>query len=432
MRPFDEIPFEESDYSDVALLVASVREWPDDDFARALDARVERRFAPEAAPAADRQNRSHRGRLSAWMAGPAVALVAGAAAAVFVLSGGGSGAPVNGSSTQLGQSGLEKPVVHGLSNRTAARSHPPVVTTSGVPTQASGSGGVAQPSNQAKQAAPLGADSRQASQPSTTAGVNPGGPVIFNSAAGSATSSAPVAPGAKQIRSAEISLTAPNEHVNQVSSEVFAVVSTEHGIVLSSHITTATRSSGGGYAWFSLSIPTGNLQDAMTQLSRLHYAALESSSAGSQNVSNQYNSDQRQLADAKALRASLLKQLQTAYTQQAIDSIKAQLKLAEQQINRWQATLDALNHRISFSSLTVQINADGLPPVPLAHKPAQGGSFTIGRAGHDALRVLVVAAGVGLIALAVAIPVGLVAALLVWLWVWLRQRRREHALDAAA
>ncbi len=40
MRPFDEEP----DYSDVALLVASVREWPSDDFARDLDARVARRF----------------------------------------------------------------------------------------------------------------------------------------------------------------------------------------------------------------------------------------------------------------------------------------------------------------------------------------------------------------------------------------------------
>ncbi|MDE3133144.1 MAG: hypothetical protein KGL15_03665, partial [Acidobacteriota bacterium] len=68
MRPFDEIPFEESDYSDVALMVASVREWPADDFSRELDARVARRFAPEPARGMS------RGRLSRWTAGPAVAL----------------------------------------------------------------------------------------------------------------------------------------------------------------------------------------------------------------------------------------------------------------------------------------------------------------------------------------------------------------------
>jgi hypothetical protein len=238
-----------------------------------------------------------------------------------------------------------------------------------------------------------------------------------------------VAPGSKQIQSAQLSLTTPNQDVDQVASEVFSVVGAEHGSVLSSHITSATSNSGGGYASFSLSIPTSSLQDAMTQLSRLRYAAVTSRTDASQNVSHQYNADQRQLADARALRTSLLKQLQTAYTQSAIDSIKAQLKLAEQQINSWQSTLGALNHRITHSEVTVQINAGGLPAVPVSHHPKS--SFTIGAAGHDALRVLVVSAGVALIALAAALPAGLVAALLVWLWVWLRQRRREHALDAA-
>ena len=82
-----------------------------------------------------------------------------------------------------------------------------------------------------------------------------------------------------------------------------------------SNITAAARGTGGGYASFTLSIPTSNLQATMTDLSRLHFAAVESRTDSSQNVSHQYNSDQRQLADAMALRASLLKQLQTAYTQ---------------------------------------------------------------------------------------------------------------------
>ena len=78
----------------------------------------------------------------------------------------------------------------------------------------------------------------------------------------------------------------------------------------------------------------------------------------------------------------------------------------------------------------MQPNQNGLPLVPVKKQRSSG--FTLTRAGHDALHVLVVSAGVALITLAVMIPVGLVVALLMWLWVWLRQRRREHALDAAS
>ena len=153
MRPFDEIPFEESDYSDVALLVASVREWPSEDFARELDARVARRFAPEAAPAAGRAARGGRGRISRWTAGPAVALVAGAVAAVVVLSSGGSSAVVNGARTCT--RAMSEPSAHGTGRRarTARRIPPPhygtavntTTPTFTTPTSASGAAGAGTP-----------------------------------------------------------------------------------------------------------------------------------------------------------------------------------------------------------------------------------------------------------------------------------------------
>jgi hypothetical protein len=412
MRPFDEIPFEESDYSDVALMVASVREWPSDDFVRELDARLARRFEPEPGAAGGgrggrgRAGRVARGRLPRWAAGPAVALVAGAVAAVVVVSGGG-GLKQAGLATHASQQAHvpaeEKPAVNGTGNAPTLGAK-----TSGISHNASSSAGTPTNSGAAAQ---------------TTATLSP----FTQSANGTA---APVAPGSKQIQSAQISLSTANIHVDQVAQEVFTLVGAEHGTVQSSHITTATQGSGGGYASFSLSVPTSNLQDTMTQLSRLHYAAVVSRDDSSQNVSHQYNSDQRRLNDARALRASLLKQLQSAYTQTDIDSIKAQLKLAEQQITTWQNTLGSLQHKISYSNVSVQINQNGLPIRPVVKHHSSG--FTVGRAGHDALRVLVVSAGVALIALAVLIPVGLVAALLMWLWVWLRQRRREHALDATS
>ncbi len=334
-----------------------------------------------------------------------MALVAGAVAVVVVVSGG----TLNG-----------RPSASSGSSNGPPTSGPPQVT------HAAHNGG----SRLEKPPAPA-LHSLSTSQASSDRAAGSSGSSSFANSQGAVnlTSTAPVAPGAKQIQSAQISLTTPNLHVDQVAQEVFQVVGDEHGTVQSSHITAAARGTGGGYASFSLSIPTSNLQATMTELSRLHFAAVQSRTDSSQNVSHQYNQDQRQLSDAKALRASLLKQLQTAYTQSDIDSIKAQLKLAEQQISSWQNTLGALQHRIGYSNVSVQINQNGLPIFPVA-KHSTG--FTIGRAGHDALHVLVVSAGVALIALAVMIPVGLVAALLMWLWVWLRQRRREQALDGAS
>ena len=405
MRPYDEIPFEESDYSDVALLVASVRQFPDENFARELDDRVARRFAPEAA---GRRVVSGR-RLSPWTAGPAVALVAGVIAAVVVVSGGG----------------INQPPTHGSSNGPVVVSHTPVPKTGAMPPEAPVFPSV---HSKAKAAAPESSTGASGSATQSTQSYAENAPQSTLNL----TSTAPVAPGAKQIQSAQISLTTPNIHVDQVAQEVFQVVGDEHGTVQSSHITAATRGTGGGYASFSLSVPTSNLQATMTDLSRLHFASVQSRTDSSQNVSHQYNDDQRRLADARALRTSLLKQLASAVTTQQIDSIKAQLKLAEQQIASWQSTLGSLQHRIGYSNVSVQINQDGLPILPVARHHHQASGFTIGRAGHDALHVLVVSAGVALIVLAVMIPVGLVAALLMWLWVWLRQRRREHALDSAS
>ena len=59
------------------------------------------------------------------------------------------------------------------------------------------------------------------------------------------------------------------------------------------------------------------------------------------------------------------------------------------------------------------------------------GGFTLRKAAHDAGRVLVVVAGVALIAAAVLIPVAAVAALAWWIGVMMTHRRRQRALDLA-
>jgi hypothetical protein len=166
----------------------------------------------------------------------------------------------------------------------------------------------------------------------------------------------------------------------------------------------------------------------MTNLSELRYATVASRTDATRDVNDQYLNDVRALADARALRTSLLKQLANAVTQAQIDSLNAQIHDAEASIGSDEATLNGLQSKINFSSLDVQINAAPFPATPPVATPSKG--FTIGHAAHDAVRVLTVAAGVALIAFAALVPFALIAALVAWIGYWIRRRRREQALDA--
>jgi hypothetical protein len=145
-------------------------------------------------------------------------------------------------------------------------------------------------------------------------------------------------------------------------------------------------------------------------------------------VNDQYQADVRRLADARALRTSLLKQLENAVTQGQIDSLTTQIHDAETAISSDEATLRSLNQQIAYSQVTVTINGGVVSPVPLS-SGGSGSGFTFGKAVHDAGRVLTVAAGVVLIGLAALLPLLLIGALAWWVAATFRRRRREHALD---
>ena len=234
----------------------------------------------------------------------------------------------------------------------------------------------------------------------------------------------PVSNGRRVVQSAQLALTSSGAHLDYVSQEVFNVVGEENGIVRNSSVTSGSN----GYATFSLSIPSQNLQQTMTNLSELRYATVASRTDATRDVNDQYLNDVRALADARALRTSLLKQLANAVTQAQIDSLNAQIHDAEASIGSDEATLNGLQSKINFSSLDVQINAAPFPVTPPVATPSKG--FTIGHAAHDAVRVLTVAAGVALIAFAALVPFALIAALVAWIGYWVRRRRREQALDA--
>jgi len=250
-------------------------------------------------------------------------------------------------------------------------------------------------------------------------------PAITPSASSAASIPAPINNGSrKQIQSAQLQLMSAGNRIDNVAEEVFRVVGAQNGIVKSSQVTAG--SGNGGFANFSLSIPTGNLQATMTALSELHYAHVVSRTDATQDVTNQYKSDQQSLANALALRTALLKQLADAQTQAQVDSIQQQLTDDQSAIRSDRQAVGGLNNQIAYSNLTVQIDA-GI--VPVITQPSSKG-FSLHKALHDAGRVLIWVLGVLLIALAVLIPLSVLVAL-GWFGVRkMRMRGRERALDA--
>ncbi len=225
------------------------------------------------------------------------------------------------------------------------------------------------------------------------------------------------------MQGAQLDLTAAPKRIDDVAQEIYDVVGQANGIVENSSV---TQGGPGGAANFQLSLPSAGLAQTMSQLSSLNYAQVVSRTDSSQDITDQYGAATRSLADARALRTSLLKQLANATTTDQVNSLNAQIHDAEASISSDQATINRLNHQVNFSQVYVTVQAKPVA-APVSHG---GGGFTLGRAAHDAGRVLTVAAGVALIAIAALLPVALVVALAWWVASALKRRRREQALDS--
>ncbi|HUE25222.1 MAG TPA: DUF4349 domain-containing protein, partial [Solirubrobacteraceae bacterium] len=381
-----------AELAELALLLAAERPELDAAFATLLDEGVQRRFTA-ARPPASTATRAPRRR---WLWGPLGGLATAAAiAVVVVVAAGSSGGPTSGHVT------------------TAASSASPGARA-GLPVPAAGravagAAGAAALRNKAPNNALVPATTTTAQTYSSSAN----GPAVLQ----------PPGNGRKIIQGAQLALMTAPSRVDAVAQEVFDVVGQEHGVV--NHSTVTATAGPGGYAQFQLSIPSAALPQTMAALSTLQYARVTSRTDNSQDVTGQYRGEVSTLADARALRTSLLRQLAGATTQTQIDSLTAQLHDAEASISSDLATLRGLNNQINYSQVTLTVNGGAIPV------PAQNGSggFTLHRAAHDAGRVLTVAAGVALIALAALVPVALVGALGWWAAAALRRRRREHTLD---
>jgi hypothetical protein len=399
-----------ADLAELALLLSTDRPQCSDEFARTMDERVARRFAPAPTATAGGTGHGGRRRRSFWSLAPVWgSAVAGLAIAVMVVVNLGGGTTSNSSSSAA-----------------SFNASPPLTTTS-ASTASSSAGSVAggtallsvpAPPRSLKHAAANGTATRS---PAPIAAA----PVV-SAASGSTPATAPTPPanGRKIIQSAQLALNAPPTRIDAVAQQVFNVVGAQSGFVNRSSVTAANNP--GAYAEFQLSIPSQNLSQTMAQLSKLRYASVSSRTDNTQDVNNQSVGDNRAVDEDKAKRTALLKQLANAVTTQQIDSITAQIHDINAKLAADESTLNSLNHAIAYSRIQLTINAASALPATHHHS-----GFTLGKAAHDAGRVLTVAAGVALITLAAAVPIALLAALAWWIASVARRRRREQALDLA-
>jgi hypothetical protein len=380
-----------AELAELALLLADDRPPVDPVFAHNLDDRVSGRFGG-ATREAERPSRR-----SGWLAGGAAVTLAAAVVALVVFVPGIDHAGSSSASSSVASSSAASSAVGSGSSSSSAG-----------PAQ-----DLSAPSRSASGAASGSATSSQAAAPTAT---SPSGQTPQ-----------PQSNGRKTIQSAQLNLSTAPSRVDEVAQEAFNVIGQENGIVNRSSVT--QTGSADGNAFMQLSVPSSALAQTMTKLSQLTYARVASRTDNSQDVNNQYIQAKRRLADAQALRTSLLKQLANAVTTEQVDSLKAQIRDAERSISSDESSLAALNHRIAYSNISLTIFAGAQPPVTPTHHGSSG--FTLGKATHDAGRVLVVVAGVLLIGLAVLLPVAAIAALAWWVGGMVTHRRRERALDLA-
>jgi hypothetical protein len=223
------------------------------------------------------------------------------------------------------------------------------------------------------------------------------------------------APNRKVERDVQITLAAPRRQIDSVATRIGGITADLGGFVARSHVSSSEG------ADLQLKVPTRNLETAVQRISKV--AKVRGLSRNSQDITGAYVSARTRLADARAERKSLLKQLASATTLNEIESIRARLRDVSREIAIARNSLKRVSNRANFADVSVTLVA--------TRNAATGGAWTPADAFHDALRVLEVIAGVLLISAAVALPLAIA-----WLLGWLARRgvtrrRRERALDMA-
>ncbi len=215
---------------------------------------------------------------------------------------------------------------------------------------------------------------------------------------------------------AQITLGAEADEVQDVANEVVAVTDAHDGVVIDSRVTT---DEAGARASFELEIPYRELDATIGDLSGL--ADVISRTEQGEDITARAVRAQKDLADTlERLRDARIELIEADTREERliakarIDSLNAQANAFEQQRND-------VRRQARFATVNVDVTSDG----------AEGAEddWSLADALDDAGRVVEVIGGIALVTLAVLVPVALVGAI-VWL-IAARARRhgRERALD---
>jgi hypothetical protein len=200
---------------------------------------------------------------------------------------------------------------------------------------------------------------------------------------------------------------------------VTAVTGRFGGFVLSSSLSTGEDGSGGD---FELRIPTERLQPALRELSSL--ATVRSQQQSGRDVTREQVTATDRLQSARAERASLLRRLEQAATDEEAEALRRRLDLVAGEISGLRGRLRDLRLRTDYAVVNVSL----LPAGESSDDGGGGAGASFDDALGDAGDLLVGTAGVLIRILALALPLALLG-LIAWLGARIfRRRRRESAL----
>lgn len=223
--------------------------------------------------------------------------------------------------------------------------------------------------------------------------------------------------GRKVAAAAEITLGTDPDGVQEVANEVIEVVDDHNGIVMDSSVSDGEAGTVG--AEFSLSIPSGQVESAIADLSGI--ADLRKRTQETEDITAPFNTTEDRLKTTRARIEGLLGELENAYTDEDRQRIERRLRSQRWTARHLQQRMNRLEKRVAMTPIAVSVvtGEDG----------SDDSGWGVGDALDDAGRLLGIAAGVALIALAISIPIGLMVLIVLAInRAWVR-RARNRALQ---
>ena len=218
-----------------------------------------------------------------------------------------------------------------------------------------------------------------------------------------------------------LELSTEPEELRDVADGVLEVTDRHNGFVVSSNVSSSAATDGvgaSGTARFELQIPALQLQATISELSEL--AHVSSRSDGSVDITGQFKSAERRIAQLSAERDRLLAEIQEAEKDDRRSILRARLDTIRAQLGGAQRDLARAEQRVDLVPVTVTVSTD---------EPADDGNWSLDEALDDTVDVLTTVAGILLLSAAVLLPLGLIALLVALAWRRGVTRKREQALD---